>query len=112
MQQCMKSDISSTQGNRAAVPACAGTGTRVCWSGAGLGPGRGGGDCREGCLIARWFAGTAPGATLGLWQVQVTGGQVVGRRHDSHAFGNSGCDSRDACSGGCREVRLVLVGFL
>ena len=28
-----------------------------------LGPGRGGGDCREGCLIARWFAGTAPGAT-------------------------------------------------
>jgi len=71
MQQCMKSNISSTQGNRAAVPAC--TGTRVCWSGAGLGPGRGGGDCREGCLIARWFAGTAPGATLGLWQAQVTG---------------------------------------
>lgn len=62
MQQCMKSDISSTQGNRAVVPACTGTGTRVCWSGAGLGPGRGG-DCREGCLIARWFAGTAPGAT-------------------------------------------------
>lgn len=27
MQQCMKSDISSTQGNRAAVPACTGTGT-------------------------------------------------------------------------------------
>ncbi|KAF5419332.1 MAG: hypothetical protein C5S49_00665 [Candidatus Methanogaster sp.] len=75
MQQCMKSDISSTQGNRAAVPACTGTGTRVCWSDAGLGPGRGGGggDCREGCPIARWFAGTAPGATLGLWQVQVTG---------------------------------------
>ena len=67
MQQCMKSDISSTQGNRAVVPAFRGHGHS---------------------------------------------GLLVGRRHDSHAFGNSGCDSRDVCSGGCGEVRLVLVGFL
>jgi len=36
MQQCTKSDISSTRGNRAVVPACTGTGTRVYWSGGGM----------------------------------------------------------------------------
>jgi len=41
------------------------TGIRVC-GGAGLGPGRGGGggDCRGGCLIARWFAGAR---VVGRW---------------------------------------------
>jgi hypothetical protein len=65
MQQCTKSDISSTQDNRAVVPALYGHGHsgRVRVSVRGVAEA---GRLPRGCLIVRWFAGTAPGATLGF----------------------------------------------
>ncbi|MEA3324172.1 MAG: hypothetical protein U9Q37_03395 [Euryarchaeota archaeon] len=60
----MKSDISSTQGTRAVVPALRGQ-QAFGFAGRvpGLGPGRGSGEgnCRGGCLVACEFADAAPG---------------------------------------------------